>query len=130
MLRVWLFQEKYVKIQIHSQITYICCFLGFFFGDASGKLLEIIDVLMVGADKISEESTAGIIACLIALVEDTIKDGSAFVLKSVATGVVAADGEWLLTPAVILWIEWLIGFIPSMFSLKRMLGKFLLKKRR
>ena len=35
----------------------MCCFLGFFFGEASGKLFETTDVFMVGAKHASEERT-------------------------------------------------------------------------
>lgn len=86
----------------------MCCFLGFFFGDASGRLFDIIDVLTVGAVEISEDSIAGIdVCCLIELTLDdtTDEDGFEFVLlKSVVDvdNVVGGTADSDFTSPVIL----------------------------
>lgn len=80
----------------------MCCFLGFFFGDASGKLFDIIDVLIVGAVEISEDRTAGIAACLIELttLDDTTEEDGSVVATEDVVGM--ADGKRFFTSPVIL----------------------------
>lgn len=102
----------------------MCCFLGFFFGEASGKLFETTDVFMVGAKHASEERT---------LIADgwwpklSAKDDIGWAVERVEAGLVFSavvdmgvnvDCVRFFTSAVILCIEWLIGLVGSGFSLK------------
>ena len=85
----------------------MCCFLGFFFGDASGRLFDIIDVLTVGAVEISEDSIAGIdVCCLIELttLDDTTDEDGFVLLKSVVAvdNVVGGTADGDFTSPVIL----------------------------